>query len=162
MPEELLDSRRFNVVVMRHVLEHCLDPMTALLNAKSLLKRKGRLIIDVPNALAMGLAHCGVAWEPLDTPRHLQFFTANALQELCSRANLKVRKVYYGSYCTQFRNEWIATEQRIHDAIKKSGLKHSAMTRNSRLHAWKLLMQTALAEECLKYINVGIIADRRD
>jgi 2-polyprenyl-3-methyl-5-hydroxy-6-metoxy-1,4-benzoquinol methylase len=44
------NENKFDVVIMRHVLEHFLDPIAVLKKAASILKKDGLLIIAVPNA----------------------------------------------------------------------------------------------------------------
>lgn len=45
-----LGDRRFDTIVLAHILEHVNDPLAVLRRAKSLVAREGVLIIDVPNA----------------------------------------------------------------------------------------------------------------
>lgn len=40
--------KRFDLIVLIHVLEHCHDPSMALKNVDTLLKKEGRVIIEVP------------------------------------------------------------------------------------------------------------------
>jgi 2-polyprenyl-3-methyl-5-hydroxy-6-metoxy-1,4-benzoquinol methylase len=51
---EALDlSEKFDTIVLAHVLEHVEDPILVLRKAKSLLKKDGIIIIDVPNAQSL-------------------------------------------------------------------------------------------------------------
>ncbi len=47
-PTELMGS--FDLVIMRHVLEHLLDPVTDLQRAKEFLKRAGMIYVALPNS----------------------------------------------------------------------------------------------------------------
>jgi 2-polyprenyl-3-methyl-5-hydroxy-6-metoxy-1,4-benzoquinol methylase len=51
--EELELDRRFDTVVLAHVLEHVDDPHGLLLIAKRFLKPSGVMIIDVPNGMSL-------------------------------------------------------------------------------------------------------------
>jgi SAM-dependent methyltransferase len=158
---EYVASRRFNLVIMKHVLEHCLDPARAFENASRLLPHGGLLICEVPNNEAAGFAHAGLAWEPLDVPRHMNFFVSHNLNMLCKTFGLRARSLYYSGYCRQFSNEWINTERRIWDAIERSGAEAwPRPVKNSRARSWKLLARTAWAREQIKYDSVGIVAEK--
>jgi SAM-dependent methyltransferase len=158
---EAVASRRFNLVTMSHVLEHCLDPVRAFENASNLLGNGGLLACIVPNNAALGLSYAGPAWEPLDVPRHMNLFVPHNLSMLCERFGLRVKSVFYYGYCRQFSNEWINTERRIWDAIKRSGAEaYPAPIKNSKWRAWKLLMRTSWARKRVKYDSVGVVAER--
>ncbi len=154
-------SRQFDLVIMFNVLEHILDPILAVRAVAKLLKPGGQFICIVPNNASVGLADSGLAWEPLDVPRHLNFFVPANLQTICEHAGLTRQRLFFRCYCRQFTNEWINTERRIYDAIvrtKSSATKN--LRQNSRLRAWRLLARTALARAEAKYDQVGIIAQR--
>src|SRR5262249_11638886 len=82
LPEEIRGGRH-DLVVMSHVLEHCLDPKRAVANAAGLLAEGGLLVIETPNNDARGLGRAGVLWPWLDVPRHLNFFTSRSLAAIC-------------------------------------------------------------------------------
>ena len=48
LPKEVW-NKTFDVVIFMHVLEHCLDPIAAITNAKKLLSKDGICIAEVPN-----------------------------------------------------------------------------------------------------------------
>jgi 2-polyprenyl-3-methyl-5-hydroxy-6-metoxy-1,4-benzoquinol methylase len=156
-----LAARRFDLVVMSHVLEHCADPARALANAAALMRRGGLLLCEVPNNACAACAYAGLTWEMLDIPRHLNFFMPENLRAMALRAGLAPRRIYYRNYARQFRNDWINTERRIYEAIGRA--RHGADARprpvkNSRARAWRLLARTLFARDELKYDSVGIVA----
>lgn len=158
---EALGDRRFDLVVMSHVLEHCLDPVRALENAAGLVRPGGYFVCEVPNCGCAGFAWSGAAWEPLDVPRHLNFFVPDNLRLLCRRAGLSFHSLFFYNYLRQFTNSWIRTEQRIGDAIARSGVRAEPRpVRNSKVRAWALLARTALARTASRYDSVGLIARR--
>jgi SAM-dependent methyltransferase len=155
-------ARRFDCVLLSHVLEHCLDPLRALHNARSVLKPTGVLVCEVPNSAAAGLRRSGAAWAMLDVPRHLHFFTQHSLRGFCARVGLRVDSVYYAHYSRQFSNAWVATECMLRDALVGGAAGPVARPpANSKLRAWKLLARTLLARDELKYDSVGVIARPR-
>jgi SAM-dependent methyltransferase len=137
-----------DMVVMSHVLEHCLDPLTAMQNVHSLLRPGGLAVLAVPNNDSSGLRHSRAAWRWLDVPRHLSFFTADSLGRLCERSGLEIQSVNYDGYCRQFSDEWISEEQRVR---REFGLRQRPRT-------WWLLTRTSLASPQRKYDTVWVVA----
>jgi 2-polyprenyl-3-methyl-5-hydroxy-6-metoxy-1,4-benzoquinol methylase len=157
LPREL-EPASCDGVVFSHVIEHLVDPVRALADAAALLKPKGLVFCEVPNNEALIARQSGLAWEHLDIPRHLNFFTERSLAALVRNAGLVVRRVYFSGYCRYFDDSYIATEQRIYDRLAAMpGGAHGA-TRNSAGRAWRLLARTALAPARVKYDSVGIVA----
>ena len=78
---------RFDVIVMNHVLEHMPDPLTALVQIRSLLTDSGIAYIAVPNIVAWESRFPGwTAYEPY----HLYYFSPFALQSISERAGFYV------------------------------------------------------------------------
>jgi 2-polyprenyl-3-methyl-5-hydroxy-6-metoxy-1,4-benzoquinol methylase len=155
-------ARRFDLVVLSHVLEHCLDPLRALRNVRSVLKPSGLLLCEVPNSASAGLRRSGAAWAMLDVPRHLHFFTQRSLRGFCEQVGLRVESVYYAHYSRQFSNAWVATERMLRDALLGGAAGVGAPPpANSKLRAWTLLGATLLARDEIKYDSVGVIARPR-
>lgn len=158
---EAVASRQFDAVILSHVLEHVLRPVEAVRTLHGLLRPGGVLICVVPNNASAGLKWAGAAWEPLDVPRHLNFFVPENLRTIAETAGLKFRRFFFSQYCRQFGNPWIGTEARIYDAIcRNGGDRPAGLRRNSGLRAWGLLARTAFASKSLKYDSVGIVAQR--
>jgi 2-polyprenyl-3-methyl-5-hydroxy-6-metoxy-1,4-benzoquinol methylase len=160
LPEEVV-STRFDLLIISHVLEHCIDPDRAFHNVSCLVRPGGLLICEVPNNASMGLRFSGLAWEPLDIPRHLNFFVPKNLLTLSERHGLRAQSFYYSHYHRQFSNEWINTERRIWDAVQRvGGGAYPRPIKNSKTRAWILLLRTALASSAGKYDTVGLIAEK--
>lgn len=160
---EAVANRQFDLVIMSHVLEHVLEPVRAVETVKGLLRSGGRFVCVVPNNACAGLSHSGLAWEPLDVPRHLNFFVPENLRAICERVRLKPLRLFFGGYFRQFSNEWIDTERRIYDAIvRHSPTPPPHLRPNSRARAWWLLARTIFASKRSKYDQVGMIAERAE
>ena len=154
-----MSRRQFDVVVMAHVLEHVPDPVRAVGAVGRLLRPGGRFVCGVPNNGSVGRAWFGPAWEPLDVPRHLNFFAAASLAAVCRAAGLEVERTFFEGYTRQMTNGWIATERRIYDAVARHDPGAVAgYARNSRRRGWLLLARTALAGREAKYDSVGVVA----
>lgn len=76
-----LDADSYDAIIARHVLEHCIDPITTITNWKRPLKKGGRLVVAVPNEkLTRGI--------PLN-PEHCHVFTPESLKTLCETVGFK-------------------------------------------------------------------------
>jgi 2-polyprenyl-3-methyl-5-hydroxy-6-metoxy-1,4-benzoquinol methylase len=161
LPEAVV-GRQFDLVIMRHVMEHLLHPVEAVKKVASLVRPGGLYIWVVPNNAAMGLAGAGETWEALDVPRHINFFVPENLRTISQMAGFKPVRLIYGQYLRQFSNEWINTESRTYDAIERiTGHPPRVGRRNSSSRAWGLLVRSAFADDAAKYDEVGIIAQMR-
>jgi SAM-dependent methyltransferase len=145
-------------VVFSHVLEHLSDPAAALRQAASLLKPTGLLFCEVPNNESAIAEQSGLAWEHLDIPRHINFFTERSLGVAASHGGLTTTQTYFAGFCRYFSDSYIATEQRIFDHLATVPDGPADSTRNSQARAWQLLAKTAFAGARTKYDSIGIVA----
>jgi SAM-dependent methyltransferase len=164
IPPEV-QSRRFDCVVMAHVLEHTREPRRALGQAADLLAEGGLLVVETPNNDAEGLRRSGLLWPWLDVPRHLNFFTERSLRELSEGLGLKVLECQFRGYTRQFNARWIHREASIREIYdrKTDGLSNGRPVLGSPhrgANAWQLLATTAWASARRKYDSVRIVAVR--
>lgn len=154
-----VSTRSFDGVLLSHVLEHLVDPVAALRGLQVLARPGARLICEVPNMRCDAARLRGLSWAHLDVPRHLNFFTEQSLRAAMTAAGLEVERIYYDRYLRQFTNEYIATEQQIHDGIAAAAPGCvSAPQRHSQAKAWRQLLGTAFAAPQRKYDSVGVVA----
>lgn len=83
-------GRQFDVVVMSHVLEHCEDPVEALLCIRATVRDGGIIYIAVPN-VASWPAHLS-GWKSY-LPYHLYYFTPETLSATVRAAGFSVRQL---------------------------------------------------------------------
>jgi len=83
--EDLPSGYIYDVVIMRHVLEHLPDPFAALEKARKSLRQGGLLVIIVPNIDCIGRYLFESKW-PWVLPSHCIFFNPRALRMLAVRA----------------------------------------------------------------------------
>ena len=69
MPSEA--ARAYDVITMRHSIEHVPDPAAQLRACKAWLKPGGMVWLAWPNPLGMGVRLFRSAWRGLEVPRHL-------------------------------------------------------------------------------------------
>lgn len=155
LPEEVKRTK-FDVILMSHVLEHCLDVNRALLNVSSILKEKGLLILEVPNCRSMGFDLYQEAWPWTDIPRHLNFFTPGSLKRACKKHGLGILSTKYTGFFRQFSNSWLETEEKIWHVLNEKAVDDKAP--NFRTRSWKLLFMSLYAPKERKYDSVRILA----
>jgi|SRR5579871_280202 len=93
LPHPELLPASFDVITMRHSLEHVHNPQEVLRAARRLLSLGGKLIVAVPNIDSLAFRWFGHAWFGLDLPRHLTHFTPLTLQVMLQRVGFRVGRV---------------------------------------------------------------------
>jgi len=91
--EELGSEESFDVVTIRHVLEHLENPLEALRHIHSHTRHDGLLVVVVPNIDCLGRFLFDTRWSWI-LPWHCLFFNPRSLQGLVERAGFKVENVY--------------------------------------------------------------------
>lgn len=88
--EEFKDT--FDIIIMRHVLEHFLDPLTVIKKVKGTLKKTGILYIAVPNNLNP-TQNLERSWF---RNVHTYYFNKYSLKSLCNLAGLEILEIVEG------------------------------------------------------------------
>ncbi len=83
--------RGFDLVVLRHSLEHLPDPPADLRRVRDALAPGGRVVMSAPNYAAWQRRRFGGRWFHLDLPRHRVHFTPYSLARALARAGLTVQ-----------------------------------------------------------------------
>lgn len=77
--ELLHESQVFDLIVMRHVLEHCIEPTSTIEMLRGRLAPEGILLIEVPNRESAWARIFGTYYSALYLPRHLSHFSRHSL-----------------------------------------------------------------------------------
>lgn len=88
--------KKFDIVILHHVLEHLSQPSETVAFINSLLKKGGYLIISVPNIQSFGATWFGADWYALQPPTHLFHFSPSVLKELLYTNRFSVLKIDHG------------------------------------------------------------------
>jgi SAM-dependent methyltransferase len=87
------EAGSFQLVAMRHSLEHVHDPLRLLRDAHRILMPGGKLVVAVPNIDSLPFRWFGHSWYGLDLPRHLTHFAPWTLHLMLERAGFLVGRV---------------------------------------------------------------------
>ncbi len=80
LPHPQLSPGSFDLITMRHALEHVPDAKAILLATRDLLTPGGKLHIQVPNFASWEVEHFGDASHVLQLPRHFVHFSPQSLE----------------------------------------------------------------------------------
>ena len=87
-------SDYYDGVTLWHVLEHLPNPEYVLSKINNLLKKKGVLMISVPNINSLDARHYRSYWAALDVPRHIWHYTIKGIISLVESKGFKLEKKY--------------------------------------------------------------------
>lgn len=147
-----------DIVVMRHTLEHFVDPRAALRNIKSLLTDEGLVLCEVPNNECLHAQSMGAAWCHLGVPRHLSFFTQRSLRALFEAQGFAVEHVGFYGYTPQFKHEVVSAEAAAYEFFSRRGASGALPCKPSARTRAQLLAATCLAPPNKKYDSIALLA----
>lgn len=90
-------EKNLDIICFWHVLEHIDDVDLYIKLSYNLLKKGGKLLIEVPNSESFSKKLTGGSWMGWDTPNHLTHFTSDSLIRLLKKYNFKIIKKRYFS-----------------------------------------------------------------
>jgi len=152
LPQEI--GCDYDYALLSHVLEHTLSPVDALRQVRRILRRGGKVIIEVPNCDALGFRVFGATWPWTDVPRHIHFFTKDSLDFTLAQSGFRSGRVYYTGYTRQFSDEWLERMRLMATRLRGGPSSRGGYDRA----AWWLLGRTLLAPAALKYDSVRMHA----
>jgi SAM-dependent methyltransferase len=90
-----LPAGSFDVVLMRHVLEHVADPRATLCEIARVLRPGGRCIFTIPSIDSYTAQMFGADWYGYQVPRHFHLFPQRTLMALLSAAGLRCERLVH-------------------------------------------------------------------
>jgi SAM-dependent methyltransferase len=158
VPPEI-NKKQFDFISMTHVLEHCLDPVMAIKNVHSLLKKNGTFWVEVPNNACEHFKQFNICSEMFDAPRHIHFFDEKSLKRILENNGFVIEKIYFHGFTRHFDLDWRAWERSICKEVERI-----APELNPPDHTFwasvSLLLKSFNTTPEKKYDCVGIIARR--
>ena len=86
-------NKKYEVIVLWHVLEHIHNPFDLIQSLKKRLNKKGKILIAIPNFKSFDSKYYGKYWAGYDTPRHLWHFSRESIRLMAKENNFKILKV---------------------------------------------------------------------
>lgn len=121
-------TRAFDLVTMWHVLEHVVDPVTAVRSIRPFVADDGLLFVELPSWNSAGRFARREHWSSLRPPEHITFFTPSSLAEMVGRCGFEVlnsRGIYPGVNLRQVPRKQqprIAVRNVVKSALGRTGV----------------------------------------
>ena len=101
--EQQIKNERYDAVTMWHFLEHCYDPNKSIQMAKKVLKKNGKLIIEVPRLDSATFTLFGRKWPGVQAPQLTVLYDKKALIRIIEKNGFKVSTYLpYGAFPPYF------------------------------------------------------------
>jgi 2-polyprenyl-3-methyl-5-hydroxy-6-metoxy-1,4-benzoquinol methylase len=82
----------YGLITMFHVLEHMIDPLSALSRAREVIAEDGLLVVELPQWGSLGRRVRRSQWAQLKPPEHINFFNARSLSYALRAAGWQVAR----------------------------------------------------------------------
>jgi len=92
--EAPFDNNYFDIVTSFHCLEHALDPQAELLKMASFCRKRGILLVAVPNAFSFAAEYSFASWPWNSWPNHLYYFSPRNLKIVLAKTGFEVLEIY--------------------------------------------------------------------
>jgi SAM-dependent methyltransferase len=86
-----LPAEAFDIACGWHVIEHVVEPLSAISALRAALRPDGLLFLEVPNGASPLAKLMGTRWPQLGLPEHVSIFSPESMRALLSRAGLEIR-----------------------------------------------------------------------
>jgi len=147
--EDLVEKgETYDVVTLFHALEHMTDPFRYLKEIQKLLRRPGKLIVQVPNIDSLQAKLFGHRWYGLDCPRHVYNYSTFALLHLLGRTNFRIRKVRHFS----LRDNAAALVSSLFPSLDTMSQRVKSLRRRGKIDTWDLPLRQGI------YLSLFILA----
>jgi SAM-dependent methyltransferase len=152
---ERIRADQFDLVIMSHSLEHCIDPMLAAKNVASILRPGGVFVCEVPNSGSTHFLWNNICSEMFDAPRHLHFYNTESLSRSIEGVGLKINSVSYTGFTRHHARGWRKVEQKIRAKLLGAGGK--CPKEHTFMKSMLLWFVTCLATAPKKYDSLRVV-----
>ena len=104
-----IESEKFDVITLWHVLEHVHELHTQLEYFNKWLKKDGMILIAVPNIESYDAKKYGKYWDAIDVPRHIYHFSPKNIKQIATQHNFIFQSQYplfLDAFYISMRSEW--------------------------------------------------------
>lgn len=91
--EEYKSKRKFDLIILNHVIEHVENPIDLVRKLSNFLSNEGLLIISTPNIDSLQAKLFGKYWGGIHAPRHWTIFSIKTIKRLASISNFSVVEI---------------------------------------------------------------------
>lgn len=149
---EELKERKYDIVLLSHVLEHLLDPIKWIINISNSLKKKGLLIIEVPNDNEYFINRSYLERNNRNDEPHITFFNSQSLIKIFEPfSNELIIKDLYTSGNVYRKRKSFPAEKSIKQYIKKVPILLNQF--NFNFHSRKLKKHTQVSNDDFEIMN---------
>lgn len=103
--EKFNTSKKFDVVLMIHVIEHLVDPEDVLKKVKKLIKKNGTLIIETPDFDCAAARRYKHNFRLLKDPTHISLFSQDSLSRMLRKYKFQIKHIHYPYFETEYFNK---------------------------------------------------------
>lgn len=102
--QEIVDghARQFDLIMFHNSFEHMENPNEILGATRSLLKKGGKVLIQIPLSDSFAWEKYKENWYNLDAPRHFYLHTRQSMHMLAQSNGFAIKKINCNSYYSQF------------------------------------------------------------
>ena len=145
-------GERFDILTLFHSFEHMTEPFRFLRDMQEILRKPGKIVVQVPNARSVQAQIFGARWYGLDCPRHVYNYSSFSLMHLLGRAGYRIHRIRHFSLrdnaaalVSSLLPSLDPMSQRV-KLIKKKGKSHSlGLTLKETLYLSLMLLAQPLA-----------------
>ncbi|MFC1831332.1 class I SAM-dependent methyltransferase [Thermodesulfobacteriota bacterium] len=104
----------FDLIQVRHVLEHVYNPDRIIENCYACLKTTGTIYLETPNPNSLLCMIFGKDYWQIDAPRHIQIISKTSLIKLLENKGFRIKKTYTKNTRQGILNSILNKNLRIH------------------------------------------------
>ncbi|MFW5799767.1 MAG: class I SAM-dependent methyltransferase [Spirochaetota bacterium] len=131
-------KKKYSAITLWHVLEHVPDINQLIESLKSILDKKGRIFVAVPNCNSYDAHYYKQYWAAYDLPRHLYHFTPHTMKLLMKKHKLKVKEtipMYFDSFYVSMLSEKYKSGKNNYKSAFKTGFKSNKMAAKNKQYS---------------------------
>jgi SAM-dependent methyltransferase len=101
--EQNIPENSMDLITMWHFLEHCYDPGKSLEMAKKVMKKDGKLVIEIPRLDSLTFKLFGKNWPGVQAPQHTALYNKESFIKLLEKHDLEIEQYLpYGAFPPYF------------------------------------------------------------
>ncbi|MDA2929428.1 class I SAM-dependent methyltransferase [Acidobacteria bacterium AH-259-O06] len=136
----IVPGEKFDILTLFHSLEHITNPFRYLKNIQKLLRKPGKLVVQVPNVQSLQAKIFGSRWYGLDCPRHVYNYSTFSLLHLLGRTGYRIQRVRHFS----LRDNGAALASSLFPALDPMSRRVKLLKKKGKSHSLGLVLKESL------------------